>query len=75
MLLCIFGCKHRTQGESLTRVGVVCDVDAVGFAIVYYRVDARNLVAAYALDGKLVGSHVVGALHRAVGKVLLALNP
>ena len=67
--------EHRFEGESLARVGIVGDGDAVGVAVVDYAVYAGHFVAADALDSQLIGGAIVGALYGAVGEVLLALHP
>ena len=75
MVCRIFGGEHCAHGESLAGVCVVGYRDAVSIAVVYHGVYARHFAAAYALDGKLIGSHLVGALHGAVGITLHAFNP
>lgn len=59
VILCVFGCEYSTEGKSLTRMGVVGDCDAVGRAVIYHRMYARNLVAAQAFDGKQRRIYVV----------------
>ena len=75
MVLCILCREHGTKGKSLARVGIVSDCYAVGVAVVDNTMNARHLVAAYALNGKLVGSNIVSSLHCAIGKMLLTLHP
>ena len=75
MLLCKLGSEHRSQGEALTRVSVVRDRYAVGLRVVDNAVNARHLVAAYALYGQLSGCTLVCSLHGAVSQMLLSLDP
>ena len=75
MFLCKLGSEHSSQGEPLARVSVVRDRYAVGLRVVDNAVNARHLVAAYALDGQLGEFTHICSLHGAVGQMLLSLDP
>ena len=68
-------CEHGTEGESLSVVGGVSDLNHVGFGIVGQRVDARHLSFADGIDAEFVRGAVFASAHRSVGISHFSLCP
>ena len=67
--------EHGTEGESLSVVGGVSDLNHVGFGIVGQRVDARHLSFADGIDAEFVRGAVFASAHRSVGISHFSLCP
>ncbi len=60
MLSSIFGCKHSTEGKSLTRVGIVSDSNHICWRIIADAMDAWHLTTTNVINaGCLMQSPLV----------------
>ena len=67
MLSRVLGSQYGAKGKALAAVGIVGDGNLVGLAVPGNAMNARHLVATYAVNAQLVGRHVERTLLRAVG--------
>ena len=75
MVLGVFCGKHSAKGKAASGVGIVSDGDAVGIAVIFYGVNARNLIATDGVDAKLVSRCRCRTFRCSVGTEQCALCP